>query len=226
MKFTNKDFLDEILPRGGSMTKRILVVDDEKDWAHAFALALEEHGYKITAAFEPLQAITQIKESKPDLILLDLLMPAGGGFAVLQYIRETGNTIILPVIIVSVQDDDETKKKAQEHHEKLKVHIKKHNTSKGYMEFISLSKQIEFLKSSQEKAFKMFIDLKNRFVALNKLLKYKLFEERKVKDRFEEKQEKAKAKEEELLNKKYKEVEEKLKTKKKLTTEDLLSIRK
>ena len=113
-RILDKDVLDELLPGEVDMVKKILVVDDEKDWAHAFALALEEHGYKITAAFEPLQAITQIKESKPDLVLLDLLMPAGGGFSVLQHIRETGDTIILPVIIISVQDDAETKKKAEE----------------------------------------------------------------------------------------------------------------
>ena len=121
---------------------------------------------------------------------------------------------------------NKTKDKAQEYHIKLKEHLKKHKKSSSYKDFISLSRQIEFLKSSQQKAFNMFIDFKNKFLALNKLLRYKLFEERSIKGKLENrkiKQEQDKQKKEkELLDKKYKEVEEKLKTKKKLTTKDLL----
>jgi uncharacterized coiled-coil DUF342 family protein len=82
------------------------------------------------------------------------------------------------------------------------------------------------MRRSQKKAFEMFIDFKNKFLALNRLLTAKLFEKKKIEKVLEEKKVKVKEdkkkKEESLLNKKYEEFEQKLKTKKKLTTNDLL----
>jgi uncharacterized coiled-coil DUF342 family protein len=125
---------------------------------------------------------------------------------------------------------DEFRKKSQEFHVKLKDHIKNHRKGKGYREFISLSKQIDFLKASQKKAFGMFIDMKNKFFALNKILRYKSFEEKKVKSNIEsnniKREEYKKQKEEKLLDEKYRKIEETLKTKKKLTTNDLLAMRR
>jgi len=125
---------------------------------------------------------------------------------------------------------EQTKTKAQDYHLKFKEHLKKHRKSRDYKDFINLSKQINFLKSSQQKAFNMFIVFKNKFMTLNKLLGYKLFQEKKIKSGLEQNkikfEEVKKQKEGKLLDEKYKQVEEKLKTKKKLTTDDLLSVRK
>lgn len=120
---------------------------------------------------------------------------------------------------------DETKKKSQEYHQKLKEHLRSHKEGRGYKDFMSLSKQIEFLKSGQEKAFKMFFDFKTRFTALNNLLRYKLFEERKIKGRIVNEKNKLTVErrqlEDKVADRKLKEAEEKLRTKKKLTTKDL-----
>ncbi len=125
---------------------------------------------------------------------------------------------------------DEARQKSQEFHTKLKDHIQKHKKGRGYKDFISLYKQIEFLKLGQEKAFKMFMDFKTKFFALNKLLSYKLFEEKKIKGKIEDiskkRAEEKRMKEEILIDKKLKAAEEKLRTKKKLTTEDLVGFRK
>lgn len=125
---------------------------------------------------------------------------------------------------------EETKKKSQEYHQRLKEHFKNHRKGGGYKDFINLSKQIEFLRTGQNMAYKMFSEFKTRFFALNKLLSYKLFEEKKIKGKIENTNkrlaEERKKAEEILLDKKLKRAEEKFRTKKKLTTEDLLGFSK
>lgn len=125
---------------------------------------------------------------------------------------------------------EENKRKSQEYHMKLKELFKSHRKSGGYKDFISLSKQIEFLRTGQNMAYKMFGEFRMRFLALNKLLRHKLFEEGRIHNRIEDNRKRAAERKEReteiLLEKKLKEVEEKLRTKKKLTTEDLIGLRK
>lgn len=123
---------------------------------------------------------------------------------------------------------EKTRTKANDYHKKLKEHIKANRG--GYRDFISLSKQIEFLKGSQEKAFRTFLGLKNKFLGMNKVLKNRLFEAKKIKDKIESKkrqqEEVKKEQEKKIIEKKTKEVEKKFKTTKKLTTEDLIILGK
>jgi len=122
---------------------------------------------------------------------------------------------------------DENRQKATEYHTKLKEHIK---ANRGYRDFISLSRQIEFLKNSQEKAFNTFLLLKNKFLSLNKVLKYKLFEAKKINEQIsnkkKQKEEKKKEFEKKIIEEKAKIIEEKFKNTKKLTTEDLIVLGK
>ncbi len=119
---------------------------------------------------------------------------------------------------------EETKVKANEAHEKFKQAWKE--KKRWYKEFFSLSKQINVIKKQQEKAFDMFISLKNSFVDVSKQLSVKLHLAKKEKDKVEEnKQDKKKKKEEiesKIVEEKKKKVEEKLKRGEKLTTEDLI----
>jgi len=59
--------------------KKILVVDDEKDFVAMLKLRLEASGYEVIPAFDGIQGVTFAKKNKPDLIILDVMMPAGGG---------------------------------------------------------------------------------------------------------------------------------------------------
>ena len=62
----------------------ILVVEDDKDLNAAYKIILEKSGYEVRSAYDGKQALEVLKEYKPDLILLDLLMPIMGGLEFLQ----------------------------------------------------------------------------------------------------------------------------------------------
>jgi CheY-like chemotaxis protein len=77
--------------------KLILVVDDDPDVRLAFQIRLGVDGYTLIFARDGAAAITEARKYRPDLILLDLGMPAPDGFAVMDNLRELG----IPVIIIS-----------------------------------------------------------------------------------------------------------------------------
>jgi CheY-like chemotaxis protein len=65
-------------------TKQVLVVEDEQSLNAAYKLILEKAGYKVSVAFDGNEALEKIKESVPDIILLDLKMPRMDGIAFLE----------------------------------------------------------------------------------------------------------------------------------------------
>ena len=71
---------------------RVLVVDDEKDTADVTALALTQLGHDVRKAYDGLSAVSQARQFKPQLILLDLSMPVVDGFEVAQHLRELRST--------------------------------------------------------------------------------------------------------------------------------------
>ncbi|MCX5800133.1 MAG: response regulator [Candidatus Eisenbacteria bacterium] len=95
------------------MGKNILIVDDEKDWIQVLAMRLGHEGYKTEAAFDTIQATTQAIQLKPDLILLDIMMPAGGGLEALKNLRANVKTFSIPVIVLTAKGDKETKEAAE-----------------------------------------------------------------------------------------------------------------
>ncbi|MEI6634055.1 MAG: response regulator transcription factor [Chlamydiota bacterium] len=96
------------------MKKKILIVDDEMVWVKMLAMSLEHEGYQIAAAFDAVQAMSQAVQLKPDLILLDIMMPAGGGLGALKNIRAHVGTFSTPVIVITAKADKETKEAAEE----------------------------------------------------------------------------------------------------------------
>jgi two-component system, OmpR family, response regulator VicR len=90
---------------------KILVVDDEKDIVEFVSSKLEREGYLVAAAYDGEEALSQVKESDPDVILLDLMMPKLNGFEVLKVIREELTEKWRPVIIISANAELESVKK-------------------------------------------------------------------------------------------------------------------
>ena len=90
----------------------ILIVEDEEFLLRALKDNLEGEGYKIGIASDGDEAIKQIEEKKPDLILLDILMPKRDGFFVLEAIKSNPKWKLIPVIILSNLGDDDDIKKA------------------------------------------------------------------------------------------------------------------
>ena len=70
------------------MPEKILVVDDDPDMRDAITIILESQGYQIVTAQDGLEALANLKAEKPDLMMLDLLMPKMDGFAVLKELQD------------------------------------------------------------------------------------------------------------------------------------------
>src|SRR3984957_14611764 len=81
--------------------KKILIVEDENLQLTALARRLKSAGFEIPAARDGLTAISTARKEQPDIILLDLGLPAGDGFVVLQRLQMLLNTNIIPIIVIS-----------------------------------------------------------------------------------------------------------------------------
>ena len=88
------------------MKYRILIVDDEPEIRNFLRLYLENEGYTIVEAETGTQALRLIESEKPDLCLLDIMMPEMDGYNVLKTVREKNN---VPVIFVSAKTTDSEK---------------------------------------------------------------------------------------------------------------------
>jgi CheY-like chemotaxis protein len=81
--------------------KTILVVDDDTDLRRMFSMALELAGFTVHEAANGYEAIHSVDRHRPDLIVLDLLLPGFGGLSVQQEIAERAVTRHIPIVIVT-----------------------------------------------------------------------------------------------------------------------------
>ena len=86
---------------------RILIADDDPTIRRFIATLLADRGYEIHEAPDGEQACRIAGEVKPDLMLLDLIMPFKDGFDVLQDLKRQDTTAHIPIIIMSVKDREE-----------------------------------------------------------------------------------------------------------------------
>lgn len=93
------------------MGKKILIVEDERPISKALELKLNNSGFEAMAAYDGLQALTKIETDKPDLVLLDLVMPNLDGFGLLNKLKE--KNISVPVIVTSNLSQEEDINKAK-----------------------------------------------------------------------------------------------------------------
>ena len=87
--------------------KRILVVDDEPDIVKTVAKAIRRQGFDVVSAADGEEALERVKDSHPDLVILDIQMPKLDGIAVLQKIKGDPQTTSLPVIMLTAKAGDE-----------------------------------------------------------------------------------------------------------------------
>lgn len=90
---------------------RILIVDDERRMVGFIRLNLEQDGFEVIEAFNGTQALDRLRDSLPDLILLDVMMPDIDGFEVLRTIREISQ---VPVIMLTAKGEEDDKVKGLE----------------------------------------------------------------------------------------------------------------
>ncbi len=90
---------------------RILVVDDERRMVGFIRLNLEQDGFEVIEAYNGTEALERLRDSLPDLILLDVMMPDIDGFEVLRTIREVSQ---VPVIMLTAKGEEDDKIKGLE----------------------------------------------------------------------------------------------------------------
>ena len=83
---------------------QVLVVDDEPDHVELISKILKGEGYRIEKAYDGEKALESVKHSKPDLIILDLMMPNVSGFDVIDHLKAGEDTKEIPIIVVTGKD--------------------------------------------------------------------------------------------------------------------------
>ncbi len=92
--------------------QKILVVDDDPDLVRALRLRLRANNYDITTASDGYTAIATAQKERPDLIVLDLGLPAGDGFVVLDRLQNSDVLSGVPVIVLSARDPQGNEERA------------------------------------------------------------------------------------------------------------------
>jgi signal transduction histidine kinase/DNA-binding response OmpR family regulator/ferredoxin len=85
--------------------KNVLVVDDESSIRELLKQEFEEEGYNVTEAKDGFEALEKIKIRKPDIVILDVMMPLMNGFDVVAVIKNNPETKDIPIIILSILED-------------------------------------------------------------------------------------------------------------------------
>ncbi len=91
--------------------KKIMIIEDDKDLQEIYKLNFEGAGYEVMQEFDGLDGISSVVDKKPDIILLDVMMPNMDGFAFLKAMRDN-TSINIPVVVCSNLSDKETYAKA------------------------------------------------------------------------------------------------------------------
>jgi len=95
-----------------NMAPRILIVDDERDFVELLQYRLAGLGCEFIVAGDGVQALSQARLLKPDLILLDILLPDLDGLSVCEILRRQPATRKIPIIFVSALSGDVTRRSA------------------------------------------------------------------------------------------------------------------
>ncbi|UCF81977.1 MAG: response regulator [Desulfobacteraceae bacterium] len=99
------DHISAQFAQHGGDTPRILIVDDEKHIRALLIQQLEEAGYSIIEAQNGREAIHLARTERPDLIILDILMPGLDGFEVTTILKQSNETADIPIMILSIVED-------------------------------------------------------------------------------------------------------------------------
>lgn len=93
---------------------KILIVEDDRKIAIALTVRLKAQKYEVLVAGDALWGTSLAIKEQPDLILLDISMPAGGGFLVAKRVQQNVMTSAIPIIFLTASKDPSLRKKAME----------------------------------------------------------------------------------------------------------------
>ncbi len=80
---------------------KILLVDDDRDFVEATKIILESVPYQVAVAYDGSEALAKVRAEKPDLIILDIIMPQEDGFKVCRALKEDPQLARIPVIMLT-----------------------------------------------------------------------------------------------------------------------------
>ena len=84
--------------------KRILIVDDDLDVRQAMHVRLKANGYDTFFATDALSSVAEARKQLPDLIILDLGLPGGDGYVVIERLKRHPALAVIPIVVVSARD--------------------------------------------------------------------------------------------------------------------------
>jgi two-component system alkaline phosphatase synthesis response regulator PhoP len=88
------------------MPRKILVVDDERHIVRLVEVNLQRAGYNVVTAYDGIEALEKVKTEKPDMLVLDVMMPGKDGFEVLSELQANPVTAEIPVIMLTAKAQD------------------------------------------------------------------------------------------------------------------------
>lgn len=86
-----------------ALQKTVMIIEDEPDAAEMFAEMMRVNGFKVIKMFSSTPAIPMLAQEKPDLLILDIMMPDISGLEVLRFMRREPDLAKIPVIVVSAK---------------------------------------------------------------------------------------------------------------------------
>lgn len=91
--------------------KKILVVDDDEDVRHGLGIRLKANGYSVVFAHDAISATSVARKEEPDLVILDIGLPGGDGFIVMERLASLSQTSV-PIIVLTGRDPSTIKERA------------------------------------------------------------------------------------------------------------------
>lgn len=88
-------------------TKKILLIEDEQDMVYAMALELEANKYEVITASDGLKGLEKAKKEKPDLIILDIMLPKMDGYKVCGLLKADTRYSKIPIIMFTAKAQEE-----------------------------------------------------------------------------------------------------------------------
>ncbi len=88
------------------MPSRVLIVEDERDIRDLVLFHLQREGYQVSSASSGEEALRQVRHTPPDLVVLDLMLPAMGGLEVCRTLRQEPSTAALPIVMLTAKGDE------------------------------------------------------------------------------------------------------------------------
>ena len=96
------------------MKKKVLIVDDESDYVEMLKMRLEANEFDVVCAYDGLEGIEKARSDKPNVILLDVMMPGIDGHEVLKRLKRSHDTAGIPVVMLTAKGESRSILNAQD----------------------------------------------------------------------------------------------------------------